>query len=184
MDALAGDLERTEDDVDGAKLRHYRDVLLRTREEALAVVSLQNSTIGARLLKFFIHHKDLDRIHRTHRILRYRTFQLEYMPERGTQEETLATEHTRRQNNRLIKDHDSSLDHIRAGNGSYPGRECAWKAARRFGGGRYSVLWCSHKFLGKQFIQLLNLAVGRSPTELGGNPCRRRSYSSWATPWF
>jgi hypothetical protein len=40
MDALAGDLERTEDDVDGAKLRHYRDVLLRTREEALAVVSL------------------------------------------------------------------------------------------------------------------------------------------------
>jgi len=77
------------------------------------------------------------------------------MPEGGTQEETLATEDTRRQNDRLIKDNDSSLDHIRARNGSHPGHECAWKAGRRFGGGRYSVLWCSHKFLGKQFIPLL-----------------------------
>jgi hypothetical protein len=84
MDALAGDLERTEDDVDGAKVRHYRDVLLRTREAALAVVSLQNSTIGARLLKFFIHHKDLDWLPRAHRILRYKTFQLEYMPATGS----------------------------------------------------------------------------------------------------
>src|SRR5271156_4015828 len=184
MDALAGDLERTEDDVDGAKVRHYRDVLLRTREAALAVVSLQNSTIGARLLKFFIHHKDLDWLPRAHRILRYMTFQLEYMPEGGTQEETLATEDTRRENDRLIKDNESSLDHFRARNGSHPGHECAWKVGRRLGGGRYSVLWCSHKFLGKQFIQLLNLAVARSPTELGGNPYRRRSRSPWATPWF
>src|SRR5271169_3200423 len=155
MDALAGDLKRTEDDVDGEKIRHYRDVLLRTREKALAVVSLQNSTIGARLLKFFIHHKDLDRIHRAHRILRYMTFQLEYMPEGGTQEETLATEDTRRENDRLIKDNEPSLDYIRARNGSNPGHECAWKVGLRFGGGRYSELWCSHKFLEKQSIQLL-----------------------------
>ena len=99
------------------------------------------------------------------------------MPEGGTHEETLATEDTRRENDRLIEDNDSSLDHIRARNGSHPGHECAWKAVRRFGGGRYSVLWCSHKFLGRQFIQLLNLAVARSPSELGGNPCRRRSRS-------
>src|SRR5580658_3008654 len=184
MDALAGDLERTEDDVDGAKLRHYRDVLLRTGEEALAVVSLQNSTIGARLLKFFIHHKDLGRIQRTHRILRYKTFQLEYMPEGGTHEETQAPEDTRRENDRLIKDNESSLHHFRARNGSKPGHECPWQVCSRFGGGRYTVLWRSHKFLGKQFIQFLNLAVTRSPTELEGNPCCRRGRSSWATPWF
>src|SRR5271169_7236870 len=162
MDALAGDLERTEDDVDGEKIRHYRDVLLRTREKALAVVSLQNSTIGARLLKFFIHHKDLDRIHRAHRILRYMTFQLEYMPEGGTQEETLATEDTRRENDRLIKDNESSLHHFRARNGSGSGHDSAWKVGRRFGGGRCSALWCSHKFLGNKFMQRLNVAVARS----------------------
>ena len=140
MDALAGDLERTEDDVDGAKVRHYRDVLLRTREEALAVVSLQNSTIGARLLKFFIHHKDLDRIHRAHRILRYKTFQLEHMPGSGTQEQALATEDTRRENDCLIKDYEPRLHHFRARNGSNPGHESAWKVGRRFGGGRHTVL--------------------------------------------
>jgi hypothetical protein len=89
------------------------------------------------------------------------------MPEGGTHEETLAIEDTPRENDRLIKDNDSRLDHIRARNGSHPGHECAWKVGRRFGGGRYSVLWCSHKFLGKQFIQLLKV----------GNPCRRRSRS-------
>jgi hypothetical protein len=52
------------------------------------------------------------------------------MPEGGTHEETLAIEDTRRENDRLIKDNDSSLDHIRARNGSHPGRECAWKIGR------------------------------------------------------
>src|SRR5271170_6224377 len=169
MDALAGDLERTEYDVDGEKIRHYRDVLLRTREKALAVVSPQNSTIGARLLKFFVHHKDLDWLHRAHCILRYKTFQLERMPGSGTQEQTLATEDTRRENDCLIKDYEPRLYHFCARNGSNPGHECAWKVGPRFGGGRYSVLWCSHKFLGKKFIQLLNLAEPARPGQQRGS---------------
>jgi len=46
------------------------------------------------------------------------------MPAGGTQEETLATEDTRRENDRLIKDNESSLHHFHARNGSNPGYEC------------------------------------------------------------
>jgi len=91
------------------------------------------------------------------------------MPGSGTQEQTLATEDTRRENDCLIKDYEPRLHHFCARNGSNSGQECAWKVGPRFGGGRYSVLWCSHKCLGKKFIQLLNLAEPARPGQQRGS---------------
>jgi len=71
MDAPAGDPERTQDNVNGAKLRHCRNFLLKTREEALAVVSLWNLTMDARLRKFLIHHQHLDWIDRAFCLFRH-----------------------------------------------------------------------------------------------------------------